>query len=119
MLRRLSQINWRECASDAHAHELDSRIKQWLKESRPPRVQYISAPMIENNFEANGSNEPSLRISHRDSTDRLYHPDFVEWECIQQEDRYLPFEQVRPNGLLNVLDDAKAAISILLNAPFG
>ncbi len=60
------------------------------------------------------------RNSKRSSDVILYHPDFADWTTIQPaKDAWSPSrEQSRSSDLLQVLDDATAALTRLLSTPF-
>ena len=103
---------------DVMREELEKRVKRWLQQSRPPTVDSMRATNQEINTAMQVFDELSVGSSFQESQDILFHPDFIEWTTIQQNDGRLQGSQDRQTELLDALDDAKTAISILLKIPF-
>ena len=109
-----------DCAAegfDEEDQELESRVKQWLKESTPPSAASLSKATVLTNLETQDFCE-DMKFQDQKSQDMLFHPDFVEWTSIEMDERYLTSENDRPKDLLDALDEAKTALSMLLKAPF-
>ena len=103
--------------------ELEIRVKLWLSESSAPTFTRSPATDCKDqNCYVDACRQihatPCVELA---SNDVLYHPDFADWASIHptQSNRAPSPAQIRPNGLLQVLDDATLSLSKLLIAPFG
>ncbi len=116
--------NVEELQSDS---ELEQRVKRWLSESSLPKDSRSRASCYTRQnqdcyFDAGHQmDDGSMSDVEKADTGVIYHPDFADWASIHptQGERTPSPENLRPDDLLQVLDDATASLSKLLSAPFG
>jgi hypothetical protein len=109
-------------ALESEESDLEKRVKQWLSESSPPPCTRSTAGVNtrqnqEYRFEAH--QQTYIKNAAMSSNVVLYHPDFADWTSIHPTHRTTTPENMRPDDLFQVFDDATTSLSKLLIAPFG
>jgi hypothetical protein len=111
--------------------ELASRVRQWIKDSKPPRLctrfrgQPISEDFLANILEDEAKEDydacileheanAAQKISSSDIA--LYHPDFADWSSVKMANAQRS-SSARPSPF-KALDDATASISNLFRVSF-
>jgi hypothetical protein len=116
----VNQVNMEPEYDDQAAgkRELESRVHQWLKGSKPPAVITSKpAPMLEDNFENNIQQDESTAHNAVCLDDTLYHPDFADWASVKLVEPRKYSYTADPSPL-KALDEATATISNLLKLQF-
>jgi hypothetical protein len=96
--------------------ELKIRVAQWIRDSKPPSVRASKCseygPISEDNFEA-----AFTRNDYKTAMTWcvLYHPDFEDWNTVQQR---ATMEYLSIESPFKVLNDATELISNLFKTTF-
>ena len=101
--------------------ELESRVVQWLQESKPPSTVSIKTePILEDMHESilEYNTDTVLCNEMSSSHDTLFHPDFADWATVQQTESKTKAPSFSAANDLKVFDDAIASISSLLRVTF-
>ncbi len=103
---------------DGEQQEIETRVKLWLHESCPPRIESRpeAIPRQERTMRQPEYYEERTGLNCHEAVNiELFHPDFAEWSSIQKAETI----EKRPDNLMHIIDDAAETLSKLLSAPFG
>jgi hypothetical protein len=104
--------------------ELETRVVQWIRDSKPPKHSKGKCKAILEETVENGNEHAPLIDSEREPkamTSVLYHPDFKDWRAVNAVNQ-VDTQGIESSSLpspFKVLDDAAASITDLIKIPFG